>query len=134
MTAFGAGTAWTIARFSGTRSRANTVSLLALVGTQLGQTITSGGFSRPVIMTSLVSAGLMGMIVQTPLLSQLFGCRPVGPVGWATAIGASAFATGAGIYVPRKAREWMRERQQSRVPFASEPEALPPSQGKPVLA
>lgn len=124
VTALGAGTAWSIGRFTGTRSRANTMGLLALVGTQLGQTIASGGFSRPVISTSLASAGLLALIVQTPLLSQLFGCRPIGPVGWATALGASAFATSAGIYAPRVAREWLRERQR-RVEMADDLEGLP---------
>ncbi len=130
VTALGAGTAWGIGRFTGTRSRANTMGLLALVGTQLGQTITSGGFSRPVITTSLASAGLLAMVVQTPFLSQAFGCRPLGPVGWATALGASAFATSAGLYGPRVARAWLRERQQSRVPFAAELEALPGAQAE----
>ncbi|HEU5076043.1 MAG TPA: cation-transporting P-type ATPase, partial [Polyangiaceae bacterium] len=125
VTALGAGTAWAVGRFTGTRTRANTLGLLALVGTQLGQTITSGGFSRPVITTSLASAGLLAIVVQTPFLSQFFGCQPLGPVGWATALGASAFATSAGIYGPRVARAWLEERQRRRVPFAPEPEALP---------
>lgn len=125
ITALGAGTAWTVGRFTGTRSRANTMALLALVGTQLGQTITSGGFTRPVLTTSLASTGLLALIVQTPVLSQLFGCRPIGPVGWATALGASAFATSAGIYAPRLARDWLRRQRQTRVPFATELEALP---------
>lgn len=130
VTALGAGTAWGIGRFTGTRSRANTLGLLALVGTQLGQTLTSGGYSRPVITTSLASAGLLAIVVQTPFLSQLFGCRPVGPVGWATALGASAFATSAGIYGPRVVRAWLHERQHSRAPFAAEPEALPSAQAE----
>jgi cation-transporting ATPase I len=125
VTAFGAGTAWSIGRFTGTRTRANTMGLLALVGTQLGQTLTSGGFSRPVLTTSLASAGLLAVIVQTPVLSQLFGCRPLGPVGWMTALGSSAVATGAGLYAPEVARKWLLSRQQSRIEFAIDPEALP---------
>jgi cation-transporting ATPase I len=125
VTAFGAGTAWTVGRLTGTRSRANTIALLALVGTQLGQTVASGGSSRPVITTSVASAATLAAIVQTPFISQLFGCRPIGPVGWATALGASALATGAGIYVPRKARELLIERRMQRTEAAFEPEALP---------
>ncbi len=123
VTALGAGTAWGIGRFTGTRTRANTVALLALVGTQLGQTIVSGGFTRPVVTTSLASAGLMALVVQTPVLSQVFGCRPIGPVGWATALGASAFATAAGLYGPELARQWLASR--TRVPRAIDPRALP---------
>jgi cation-transporting ATPase I len=110
---------------TGTRSRANTIALLALVGTQLGQTISSGGASRPVITTSVSSAATLAAIVQTPFISQLFGCRPIGPLGWATAVGASALATGAGIYVPKKARELFAERRVRNTPTAFEPQALP---------
>jgi hypothetical protein len=69
------------------------VALLALVGTQLGQTLKTGGASRPVVVTSLASAALLATIVQTPGVSQFFGCRPLGPLNWATAIGASTAAT-----------------------------------------
>ncbi len=101
VTAFGAGSAWTLARLTGTSERAHTVGLLALVGTQLGQTIVSGGFTRPVVMTSLASTALLAAIVQTPGLSQFFGCRPLGPIGWATAIGASTVATGIALSFPQ---------------------------------
>jgi cation-transporting ATPase I len=93
-TALGAGGAWTFARFTGGHARARTIGLAALVGTQLGQTLVSGGFSRPVLVTGVGSAGLLFLIIQTPGLSHFFGCRPLGPVGWATAMGASAAATG----------------------------------------
>jgi cation-transporting ATPase I len=101
ITAFGAGSAWSIARLTGTRDRAHTVGLLALVGTQLGQTVATGGFTRPVVITSLASSALLAAIVQTPGLSQFFGCRPLGPLGWATAIGASAVATGVALAFPQ---------------------------------
>ena len=101
ITAFGAGSAWTFARLTGTADRARTVGLLALVGTQLGQTIASGGFTRPVVVTSLASSALLAAIVQIPGLSQFFGCRPLGPLGWATAIGASTVATGVALAFPQ---------------------------------
>jgi magnesium-transporting ATPase (P-type) len=100
ITSVGAGVAWTVARFTGTRARASTVSLVALVGTQLGQTLFSGALSRPVIVTGLASSAALAAIIQTPLLSHAFGCRPLGPLGWATAVGASAAATTAGIFLP----------------------------------
>jgi cation-transporting P-type ATPase I len=95
LTSFGAGTAFVTARAFGSREKARTVALAALVGTQLGQTLTSGQGSRAVTATSLASAGLLALVIQTPGLSHFFGCRPLGPVGWATAIGASAAATNA---------------------------------------
>lgn len=93
LTAFGAGTAWTVARFTGSRTRARTVALAALVGTQLGQTLRSGRDSRMVNATGIGSAALLAAIIQTPGLSHFFGCRPLGPIGWSTAFGASVVAT-----------------------------------------
>jgi magnesium-transporting ATPase (P-type) len=93
ITGLGAGAAWITARSMGSKERADTVGLLALVGTQLGQTILSGGMTPPVLATSIGSAAFLAAIVQTPGLSGLFGCTPLGPIGWATALGASAGAT-----------------------------------------
>jgi len=95
-TALGAGTAWLAGRLTGSRSRARTIGLAGLVGTQLGQTLMSGGSSVPVIATSVGSALALFGVIQTPVLSHFFGCRPLGPVGWATAVGSTAFATWAG--------------------------------------
>jgi cation-transporting ATPase I len=122
ITAFGAGSAWTVARIIGSSSYARTVGLAALVGTQLGQTLRLGGMTRPVLLTGVGSAGLMFSIIQTPGLSQFFGCRPLGPIGWATAIGASAAATGlsslaSGLFTG----DWLEPD-----PGTSGPESLPP--------
>jgi magnesium-transporting ATPase (P-type) len=95
LTTLGAGTAWTTARIFGGRTQARTVALAALVGTQLGQTLKSGQGSRAVTATGVGSAALLALVIQTPGLSHFFGCRPLGPFGWATAIGASAAATNA---------------------------------------
>jgi cation-transporting ATPase I len=100
VTAAGASAAWGIARLTGSRTRANTVGLVALVGTQLGQTLISGELSRPVVVTGVASAAILGAIVQTPVLSHAFGCRPLGPLGWIIALGASAAATGAANALP----------------------------------
>jgi cation-transporting ATPase I len=104
-TASGATAAWTIARVTGTPTRARTVGLAALVGTQLGQTLVIGRNSPMVIGATAVSAGALFVAVQTPGLSQFFGCRPLGPVGWSTAIGASTVATAGSVVVP-----WAAER------------------------
>ena len=104
-TAGAAGTAWTIARFTGTPTRARTVALAALVGAQLGQTLLVGYRSPLVLASGLVSTGALVTIVQTPGVSQFFGCRPLGPVGWGiaaiTASGATVGAAAAGALLAR---------------------------------
>ncbi|MDB4986438.1 MAG: haloacid dehalogenase, partial [Myxococcaceae bacterium] len=92
-TALGAGGAWTCARVTGGGVRARTVGLVGLVGTQLGQTLLKGGPSRAVTWTSIGSFAVLGLIIQTPGLSQLFGCTPLGPLGWTTGVIASTVAT-----------------------------------------
>jgi cation-transporting ATPase I len=101
VTAAGAGAAWGAARLTGRPRRANTVGLVALVGSQLGQTIAIGGTDPVVLAASLVSAGVLAAIVETPGVSEFFGCTPLGPMGWGIAITSSAAATMAGVLVPR---------------------------------
>jgi magnesium-transporting ATPase (P-type) len=114
ITASGAGAAWILARVVGDRRGASTTALLALVGTQLGQTLVSGGFSREVLAMNGLSVGVLAALVQTPGLSGLFGCRPLGPLGWSIAIGSSAAATAAGTLLPPLAEEWIdRMRRQA---------------------
>jgi cation-transporting ATPase I len=94
----GAGTAaWLGGRLTGvTRARAGTVALVGVVGAQLGQTLLAGWRSPLVIASSAGSAALLVAVIQTPGVSQFFGCRPLGPLGWgigiASSIGASAMA------------------------------------------
>jgi cation-transporting P-type ATPase I len=86
--------AWGAARVTGTRGRASTVGLVSLVGAQLGQTLVAGHGRSPLVAgTSLASVGVLVAIVQTPGLSHLFGCRPLGPLGWTQAAAASTVAT-----------------------------------------
>jgi cation-transporting ATPase I len=100
-TAGGAGLAYLIGRLTGTPGRARTIAFVALTGTQLGQTLAVSGGNRLVLASGLGSAAALGLVVQTPGLSYAFGCRPLGPVGWATALGSAAFATGASIVLPK---------------------------------
>ncbi len=65
------------------------MALGALVGTQLGQTLVPARHSPLVIATSLASAAALFAVVETPGVSQFFGCTPLGPVAWAI-VGASA--------------------------------------------
>ena len=99
-TATGAGVAWTSARLTGRATRASTVALAGLVGTQLGQTLVVGGRDPVVLAASLSSAAALVVIIQTPGLSQFFGCTPLGPVGWAQALGGSATGMGLAQVLP----------------------------------
>jgi cation-transporting ATPase I len=90
---------WLFGRVTGTRRHAGTVALVALVGSQLGQTAAAGWRSPLVVGSSVVSAAALAGIVQTPGVSQFFGCTPLGPMGWAGGLSASAVATGAALLV-----------------------------------
>jgi cation-transporting ATPase I len=100
-TTMGATLAWTVGRYTGRRRRADTMGLAALVGTQLGQTLLVGWRSPLVVTTSLASMGFLFVVVETPGVSQLFGCTPVGPFAWAVVGGSSAVGTLAAAYAPR---------------------------------
>ena len=65
------------------------------MGAQLGQTLVIGWRSPLVVATTVVSAAALAGIIETPGLSQFFGCQPLGPIGWSiglTAAGAASLA------------------------------------------
>jgi cation-transporting ATPase I len=98
VTAAAGGVALAAARLTGLgRSRAGTIALVSIVGSQLGQTLLAGWRNPLVVGSALASAGALGAVVQTPGVSHFFGCRPLGPVGWG--IGASA-AVGSSLAAP----------------------------------
>ncbi|MFC0029716.1 HAD-IC family P-type ATPase [Micromonospora chaiyaphumensis] len=92
-TTLGATAGWTLARWTGRERRAATVALASLVGTQLGQTVLAGGTSPAVLASTVASVGVLIGVVQTPGVSQFFGCTPLGPVGWSIAAGSALGAT-----------------------------------------
>ena len=92
-TSAGAYSAWIAARLTGTPTRARSVALAALVFSQLGQTMVVGRHSSLVLGTSVVSGAGLAAIIQTPGVSQFFGCRPLGPLGWGIALTAAGGAT-----------------------------------------
>ncbi|HEX4658722.1 MAG TPA: cation-transporting P-type ATPase [Streptosporangiaceae bacterium] len=96
--------AWLAGRITGRPARARTVGLAALIGTQLGQTMLIGWRSPLVAIASLVSIGALVAVVQTPLISQFFGCTPIGPGGWLIASGCSLGATAGSLLLPRLGR------------------------------
>ncbi|MFI9582658.1 HAD-IC family P-type ATPase [Streptomyces sp. NPDC052236] len=99
ITATGAGLAWGAARLTGRGRRASTVALAAVVGTQLAQTLATGGLDRHVLIASIGSAAVLAAVIQMPGISQFFGCTPLGPVAWGIALGAIAAATLLGMVV-----------------------------------
>ncbi|MCP9860884.1 cation-transporting P-type ATPase [Cyanobium sp. Cruz-8D1] len=106
ITAVSAGIARSVAGIAGDRQAANTVGLLALVGTQLGQAMATRRTDGLNLLTGIGSFGVLLATVQTPLLSQAFGCRPLGPLGLLQAGTATAVGTGVGVVVPWLQR-WM---------------------------
>ncbi len=133
-----AGSAWVACRLGDSRG-ANTTGLVALVGTQLAQTLVSGGLDKAVVATSLASAGLLTGAVQTPGVSGFFGCRPLGPLGWTIAGVATVGATGLSLVLPpiydrlaphlrdSKLAEWLGEVRLPWMPPATD--APPSAQG-----
>ena len=99
-TALGATLAWQLGRATGRRKRAATMGLAALVGTQLGQTLVTGRHSPLVVATGLASAAALFAVVETPGVSQFFGCTPLGPAAWGVVGASSAAATAAGTFAP----------------------------------
>ncbi len=101
VTAAGATTAWAIGRYTpGSERRTATMGLAALVTTQLAQTLLTRRHSPLVVATALGSAGVLVGIIQTPVISQFFGCTPLGPVAWSGVMGATAGATAISWLAP----------------------------------
>jgi cation-transporting P-type ATPase I len=99
-TALGALGAWQAGRMTGRRRRADTMGLAAVVLTELGQTLITNWRSPLVVATSAISAAILAGIVETPAISQFFGCTPLGPVAWAIATGSAAGATVVAAFAP----------------------------------
>ncbi len=101
ITAAGATAAWAIGRYTpGTERRTSTMGLTALVTTQLAQTLLTRRNSPLVVATALGSTAVLVGIVQTPVISQFFGCTPLGPVAWSGVMGATAGATAISVLAP----------------------------------
>ncbi|WP_459546180.1 HAD-IC family P-type ATPase [Nocardia sp. X0981] len=100
-TATGASVAWMAGRYTGTQRRADTIGLVALIGTQLGQTLVAGYRSPLVWLTTAASGAVLGVVVMTPGVGTYFGCTPLGPVGWTLATASAAAATAGSTLLPR---------------------------------
>lgn len=139
-TALGAGWAWGVGRIIGSERRASTLALVALVGSQLGQTLGARGEDRNVLATSVSSALLLAAIVQTPGVSHFFGCRPLGPISWSVALTASAGATLGGALWNRVESRLLdlltdlRERATAAASGAAADSGEPAAQAQPLTA
>jgi cation-transporting ATPase I len=100
-TAAGATGAWATGRFTGSRSRAGSMGLAALISTQLAQTAWAGRRSPLVLVTAAGSFAVLVGVVQTPGVSRFFGCRPLDPLAWAAVLGWSAAGAAGAELVPR---------------------------------
>ncbi|MGP4091211.1 cation transporting ATPase C-terminal domain-containing protein, partial [Streptomyces sp. KR55] len=90
LTTAAATVAWVLARATGTRGHADTVALVALVTSQLLQTLVDAGRDPVVAWAVAGSLVVLGVVVSVPGLSHFFGSRPLGPVGWTIALASAA--------------------------------------------
>jgi len=107
-TSLGALLAWTFGRATGTASRAATIGLIGLVVTQMIETLTDS-HGPLVVATNVGTLAVMALIISIPGVSQMFGCTPIGPVGWAQAFAAAGIAAGVSTLTPRFV-DWLIER------------------------
>ncbi len=91
-TAAAATAAWMMGAVTGRPQRASTVALVALVSTQLGQTLLDSR-APLVVLTAFGSLAAMGTLISIPGISNLLGCTPLGPLGWSQALGSATAAT-----------------------------------------
>lgn len=100
VTTVAATVAWIVARATGTRGRADTVALVALVTSQLFQTLQDAGRDPVVAVAVVGSLVVLGGVVSVPGLSHFFGSRPLGPAAWTIALASAA----GSLLVPLAAR------------------------------
>ncbi|KNB54044.1 ATPase [Streptomyces caatingaensis] len=109
VTALGATTAWLFGTITpGSARRTSTMALSGVVGAQLTQTLAGRRHSRLVRGTALGSAAALAALVETPGVSRLFGCRPLGPVAWTGVAAAVGVAGLAPAWLPRVERAVLR--------------------------
>jgi cation-transporting P-type ATPase I len=85
---------------TGLPQRASTTALVALIATELGQTLVESQ-APLVVLTALGSLGFVGVLISIPGVSQLLGCTPLDPLGWVVALGSAGVATLAVVALSR---------------------------------
>ncbi|SFK47227.1 cation-translocating P-type ATPase [Streptomyces pini] len=126
-TTLGAGLAWGAARLTGRGRRAGTVALASVVGTQLAQTLLTGGLDRNVLTAGIGSAAALVGVIQTPGVSQFFGCTPLGPVAWGITLGSITTATLLGAAAAPVVRRLAPEPEQWAPPESAGERAEEPA-------
>ena len=92
---------WLAARATGTPGRASSVAVASLVASQLAQTAVAAHGDPAVLAAAGLSMAALVGTVQTPVVSQFFGSRPLGPLGWSIVAGAAAGAAAMGAVPTR---------------------------------
>jgi cation-transporting P-type ATPase I len=105
---------WLMARATGTRSRASSVAVASLVGSQLAQTAVASRGDPAVLGAVGLSLGALAFTVQTPVVSHFFGCRPLGPVGWGIVLGSTAGGAAIGAIPIRHVQGLVRVAERAR--------------------
>ncbi len=119
--------AWAMGSVTGRPQRASTVALVALVGAELGQTLLDS-HAPLVVFTAFGSLAAMGTLISIPVVSQLLGCTPLGPVGWAQGLGSAAAATIAIAGLNRVSEGWGTSHTQPPQPAVPSPTGEPADQ------
>lgn len=91
ITGTAASAAWGMAALTGRPQRAATVALISLVCTELAQTLVDS-HAPLVLLTAAGSFAAFATMISIPGISQFLGCVPVGPLGWAQALGSTGAA------------------------------------------
>ncbi|ORX06937.1 haloacid dehalogenase [Mycolicibacillus trivialis] len=100
ITGLAASAAWSMAALTGRPQRAATIALISLVTTELAQTLVDS--HAPLVwLTATGSFAVFAAAISLPGVSQLLGCTPIGPLGWAQALASSGAAVGAIAVAPR---------------------------------
>lgn len=115
-----------MASVTGLPQRASTVALISLVAVELGQTVVDS-HAPLVLLTAAGSFAAFTAMISTPGISQLLGCTPVGPLGWAQGLGTATAAVLA-VAATNRLRSGRRDEES---PLAGEPELDEPAETAP---
>ncbi len=124
LTATAATAAWVMASVTGLPQRASTVALISLVAVELGQTVVDS-HAPLVLVTAAGSFAAFTAMITTPGISQLLGCTPVGPLGWAQGLSTAAAAVLA-VAATNRLRSGRRDAESPLMDEGPAPHEQPP--------
>jgi cation-transporting P-type ATPase I len=113
-----------MASVTGLPQRASTVALISLVAVELGQTMVDS-HAPLVLLTATGSFAAFTAMITTPGISQLLGCTPVGPLGWAQGL-STATAAILAVAVTNQLRSVRRGAQSPPMQVHPAPDEQPP--------